>query len=419
MHTARHKQLKSPAQALLSPFRIAPCVVASILAATPLWWMAMKGTQQWVFGLGAALVGSLFLLALLASSASGQRNISVIALIQDLDKTLPQLALITGAIALGYFIYTFNQPYWLMIYGAVLIFCLPAMLLVAISNEWPIDIINPIRITECILEHRHFYFLLLACCYGCVLGLYWLFEASLDYMPLVASIHWLLWASMLLLMLFFQSLGYILFREPHQPSPAEKAALNHTEHPTVAKAKHHIQESEYEQALSLIEHALKDEPYNIEINDLFHKLCILANKPAKCMHHAHQYLKFLLQRNFHAKALDIFMDIYRQDASYKPDTMGEAIKIASILNEVHKYKVLVALLDGLHKKFPNDPLIPKAYGFLAKVLFEKHGKDKQAKDILEFILVQYPDTPLKPAIKKQLDAILAKHHASDKDKDLQ
>lgn len=400
------------------PFQPSIAVITSLLACVPLWLTALEDPLAF-WGLCGAfiLVFSTVLFSVLDHAMHGHftppkwtqnligGHLSIVA---------QQAAFIFVFIGLIYFGQKQVGNVFAYGLGFVLTFCLPAMVMILGASRSLVDALNPIKITDFILKLNKHYFILLGMIYLVEGGLIFTYEFFTTQVPWVVAVHWTTFITMFMSVTLFHLMGYVAYlnhdKLDHSGVVLDEEEQIEQEHPYIEIIKNHIKKEQYPAAKELLKQSLELEPLNSDLNDLYHKLCLIEDDKETLISHGNKYLKFLINKEYHAKALEVFMNIFRQYPKYKMNDMEDVIKMAKILQEAQKYQVLVDFLNGMHITYPNNNLIPKAYGFLAKLLHEQFGKDKEAKEILEFLLVKYPQHPIKHAVKAQLDKIQQMNH---------
>ncbi len=396
----------------LFPLQPSLATVISLLACTPLWLTTID--NKILLGILCALFVSIATAVLFATLEHAmQGSFSPPQFTKKISRDyasvlLQQSGLMILFIAILYFgQQQFGQSFF-YVFGTLLTFCYPAILMIFSATRQLSEALNPLKITEFILQLGHSYFVLLGIIYLLAGGLIFSYNQLILYLPWIVAIHWITFISSFICLSLFHMMGYVIYLNHETLNHSSihiDNSLVETTHPLIAEIKLLIRSEQHDEAQALLKNALIDEPYNIDFNDMYHKLCLIQGHPVPLEEHCNLYLKFLLQKGYHGKALEIFLAVFNHHKNYRMNDMEDIIKMAKILQDAREYSIIIRFLDGLHHRHPEHRLIPKAYGFLAKVLHEQFGRDKQAVSILEYILVMYPDHPIKYAVKDQIDKI--------------
>ena len=102
--------------------------------------------------------------------------------------------------------------------------------------------------------------------------------------------------------------------------------------------------------------------------------------------------------------LNIALDLFRDCISYNKQFTLQDPEVISTLAQNAKFlgqpKLIVSLLNGFAKRFPDRNDIPALYLLVAKTLSEEMKQDSTAKQVLDSLIRSYPDHPSMPEIKQ-------------------
>ncbi len=178
------------------------------------------------------------------------------------------------------------------------------------------------------------------------------------------------------------------------------------ESPSPAKiaAQETISSQATQQTITVLESELERHPEDLTLLKKVFEYHFELNSPkTECM--AERYLVQLVESGHKISIIRVTEQMLKRCPSYKCQSIETVFRVAKILFEAQKYSLLVQLLRELHVKYDSHALIPTAYGTLAKVLFEQFGKDQEAVQVLEYVLLSHPDSPNLAKLKSQLDHI--------------
>ena len=97
--------------------------------------------------------------------------------------------------------------------------------------------------------------------------------------------------------------------------------------------------------------------------------------------------------------------IFSVNPSFKPEQAKERFELAKLLKQNGQSKSAVSLINNLHVDFPEFTQIPEAYLLASKILCEQLGNDKQAANILNFLLKKYPGNEYRQEIIDYLEVV--------------
>ncbi|HET9843404.1 MAG TPA: hypothetical protein VFP93_01940 [Gammaproteobacteria bacterium] len=396
----------------LYPFQISMVLIWGRLSIIPLWLAQIEERIPfWILLSTAIFIYSLFLFAILDNALSGKftpPKLSQKFTGNGIWLILQQPLFISLLIIIYYFSEENLGAEFAYMVTAVVTFCLPAMLTIFSATRQLLHAINPIKITEYILKTHSTYFILLGIIYLLEAGTILSYELLNLQLPSVMILHFTAFLTVYISIVIFQLIGYAAYLN-HEKLELSVINIEPVEakknHPHLLQSQQLIRSGALLEAKKVLHEALQREPLNCDLNDQYHKLMLLMEDKEELQSHGNRYLMFLIRKDYKTKAMQIYLNIYHMNPDYKMNDMELVIKMAILLDQSKKKLPLIHLLRNLHIIYPKHPLVPKAYGFLAKLLFEEFGQEKEAKDILEYVLYNFPNHPIHTAIKKQLNII--------------
>ena len=125
----------------------------------------------------------------------------------------------------------------------------------------------------------------------------------------------------------------------------------------------------------------------------FHRVLLLANKPDRLAWYTQKYLQSLLKAQKGQEALQA----HEATLAKLPDLVLESPELTVALAELAVKRMnhaqALALLKGFDKRYPRDPLVPQAYGLIARVLHEGMGRTAQALAVYRGLQKSHPQHP--------------------------
>lgn len=133
-----------------------------------------------------------------------------------------------------------------------------------------------------------------------------------------------------------------------------------------------IKEGDYEDAALLFEKAIKHfskEKYFFEQYFQFLIAVDLKRKQSEWMNDfIPQYFEYLIKNNLQEKISTSYKFMINKDKLYQFESAELKLKIAKICFKKGEARLVVRLLNGLHKQHPNFKQIPEAYKLMAEAL---------------------------------------------------
>jgi tetratricopeptide (TPR) repeat protein len=150
---------------------------------------------------------------------------------------------------------------------------------------------------------------------------------------------------------------------------------------------------------------------DLEYFKKLHQLLLLTGRVNEFIEYEEKYIKTisLNETISKMKGLQDILAIYRACMDAKPDyyypDQKVVFEVGQLAHESFYYDDVLRVFNNFHQHFPQSPNIPNAYLLVAKVMTEHKQKDKQAIQILNFLLKNYPQDKLIPDIKEYLQVI--------------
>lgn len=199
-------------------------------------------------------------------------------------------------------------------------------------------------------------------------------------------------------------LGYNVDVEADEFDNKQKA-IRENINPEVREIEILIQEGNLDEATRRVEAYLQQNPSDDVAAERYIKLLILTNNNEKLNAEGHKFVNRLLEQNKISQALNLFLQIFEKDNSFRLTKPKQRHEIARLLMKGGHGKAAISLLNNLHKDFPDYEGIPAAYLLVAQILCEQFNNDAKAKSVLQFILKNYPDNSHKQEVSDYLNVI--------------
>ena len=139
-----------------------------------------------------------------------------------------------------------------------------------------------------------------------------------------------------------------------------------------------LKEGEYEQMVDLYYRMFKQFPNDNQFYDKYFELLYACKKSVLMADFAGLYLDFTLRKKRYDKLTAIFKQILLVAPDYIPSTADMRLQLAKLLVQQGDNKLALKLLNGLHKQYPDSPVLVDAYQLMAGLLEEIPGMQAQA-----------------------------------------
>lgn len=207
-----------------------------------------------------------------------------------------------------------------------------------------------------------------------------------------------------LLYQYHELLGYTIEVEAHEQEQGKKENLV-TVSPGLRAVEILIQEGKQEEALVRLRQLVKDSPSDTEARNRLLKLLRLTGDMKTYRQVGQEYISNLFHENKIAQAVSVYQQCVEADPGFRPSRPGERLELAKRLKGNAYGKQALALLTNLHQEFPTFDGVPQAYLMVAQLMCETFGKDEEAKQILAFVLENYPHSSFESEIRDYLKII--------------
>jgi tetratricopeptide (TPR) repeat protein len=144
-----------------------------------------------------------------------------------------------------------------------------------------------------------------------------------------------------------------------------------------------------EDAMRVVQHALRRDAHDPDLNEMLFALCGLKGDAAKTLAQGAACVKAMLAAGREDKALAFFKSVREVDASFMPDA-DSTLPLAKAAVAARELPVAVSLLSGFDKRHPGHADIPAVYFLAARVSTEHLSQDAKAIAILKVLLHRYP-----------------------------
>lgn len=140
---------------------------------------------------------------------------------------------------------------------------------------------------------------------------------------------------------------------------------------------------------------------HIETRELYHQLLKHEKHTEAMLKHGKKYISILISHGMPKKAFPIFRDCIKTDRTFRLKFAEQTFALCKAAYIAMDYRLFLAASNGFINHHPDFDGIVELYLMIAKTLSDEYREDRQALDILRFLLKRYPDHELIPEVEKQ------------------
>ncbi len=194
---------------------------------------------------------------------------------------------------------------------------------------------------------------------------------------------------------YHEALGFTVAQPPAPETEDEAEAV-----PGLREVEILFHEGQLDAAREKLLALIVREPGEMAYRERLHRLLLNTRDIEGLRKHSAEYVSRLLLRGRPSEAMRVYTDCYRLDREFKFGDARQRHRMAELLANNAQDRAALALLNNLHRDFPDYPGIPEAYLLVARILSEKFNQDDRARQVLDFIETRYPDTPLLDEVRQ-------------------
>lgn len=294
----------------------------------------------------------------------------------------------------------------------LLAFATPAAIMVLVMENNLLSALNPTTVASVIMRIGAPYIILIVLFYfvlqsafGSALGILFEFIDPVLFAPVFAFVY------MYFMLLAFNMMGYLLYQhheelgfsievDVHEQAAGLTPELEVS--PELRAVEILIHEGKTEQAARELVALVRNAPSDTEVRERLLKLARLTGDMPLHAEHGQAYIAYLLGEGKLAQAAKVFQACYEFDKMFRPAKPAQRLEIAGFLQQNNQGRLAMAVVNNLHKDFPSFEGVPDAYMMVAQLLCEKFNEDARARQVLEFIISNYPSHPQADAAREYL-----------------
>lgn len=146
-----------------------------------------------------------------------------------------------------------------------------------------------------------------------------------------------------------------------------------------------LKEGEYEQMVDLYYRMFKQFPEENQFYEKYFELLYACKKSALMVDFADLYLEFMNRKKRYDKLTSTFRQILVVAPEFTPKKPDMRLQLARLLVQQNDNKLAIKLINGMHKQYPDSPVVIDAYQLMAGVLEETSGMQVQAQKCRQLV----------------------------------
>lgn len=155
-------------------------------------------------------------------------------------------------------------------------------------------------------------------------------------------------------------------------------------------------------AAALLRDELREHPEMLPLHDEYRHWLSQNDDKSELVKHGKEYIPALLAREQDRRAIEVARECQIADSTFALDQAEDITRLAHAAADAGQTQVAMGLLAGFHKRFRNHPDIGRNYLLAAKLWAERMNKQMQARAMLNQIKVTMPQDPIIPEVNAYL-----------------
>jgi len=288
-----------------------------------------------------------------------------------------------------------NSEFLNVLANAIVIFVLPASMMILATEKSIGAAISPGSITHLIRSVGWSYLLLYAFLFLLLGAESALFEVFATEIPTQLFVPVFVGVTLYFMMVGYHLMGYVLFQyqseigyvaEDQQARERRRLTVD----PVDAKTEILVKDGLYQQAVDALTKHLMANPNSIRHHEKLSRLLLAMEDREQALAHGQRFLTVLNELGDDARLYFLFGSYEALDPEFKPEEPDVLVNLAHQFYSRGKFRQVCQLVANLHKSFPHYDRIPEAYLLMARALLDGFNQKQKAAQYLQFIKAKYP-----------------------------
>ncbi len=288
-----------------------------------------------------------------------------------------------------------NSEFFNVLANAVVIFILPASMMILATEKTIAAAISPTSIAHLIRSVGWSYLLLYAFLFlllGAESALFEVFAAEISaqfFVPVFVAV------TLYFLMVGYHLMGYVLFQyqaeigyvaEDQQARDRRRRTID----PVDAKAEILVKEGRYQQAADTLTKHLLANPNSVRHHEKLSRLLLAMHDHQQALAHGQRFMTLLNELGDDSRLYFLFGSYEALDPEFRPEEPDVLLNLAHQFYSRGKFQQVCRLMANLHKAAPHYERIAEAYLLMARALVDGFNQLPKAAQYLRFIKAKYP-----------------------------
>lgn len=385
-----------------------PAKSGSLLVIVPLalaQWLSLLPLAGWLIGIAIWLAAYKFGFECLRATANGRMEPPEL-LTPDSDGLAWRSVVVQlGMIVIGLAALVLGGPVVGIIVGLLVAFALPAALMSLAFDHSLRMALSPA--TWLAVVGR------IGWPYAAVALLYFIFGASqgnaqaliVPRLPVWLGIPVYYFIAYYVIVATFHLMGYLVWQyhdelgfEPAAPVVRRDPATLDPDQSVIDAARALLRDGQPEAAADQLAEVLRTRGGTEAVHAQYRKLLAVTGRRDESLRHGREWITILLAQDRDRRALDVARECSELDPAFRPADADQIGRLAQKAADAGQSQLAVRLLGGFHRQYPKHADIPRNYLLAARLLTERLGQDAQARALLDQLLANYPNHPLREEI---------------------
>jgi len=287
-------------------------------------------------------------------------------------------------------VFTYVGPMFASVVGIVLIAGFPAMMINLALTEDLLEALNPAKMMKLMTA--------IGMPYGLLLAFVMIMSASVSIINQLIGAELSIISTILqsavgnyYMIVIFHIMGYMIFQYQKELGFETNANNLYDEHKKSVLQKNIeridvlIKEGEYDVVIKLYQEVIINYPEEKNLKSNYFELLLVSKNVEQLDKFAADYFDYLLLLGRKDQIPITFKRVLKVNPDFMPNTAEQRLKLAKICNYNGDSKVVIKLINGMYKTFPDYNGLIEAYGLLAEALDSLPNMQEKAKTCRVFI----------------------------------
>jgi len=139
-----------------------------------------------------------------------------------------------------------------------------------------------------------------------------------------------------------------------------------------------VEENRIEDALGVAYEAQRLSPDDLDAQDRYHKLLLLAKKADKVLSHAQRFIPLLLRKQRNARAMEVYAACRNTKDDFRMESAANQLELARGAAAQRDDRAVMRLLLQFDRRYPESSEVPGAWLLQAKTMADRINQDQAA-----------------------------------------